>query len=497
MTASSVTAPEIAQPPQLSHTSDPAARAPSEVPHWPTLLIVLIGVFMTALDVFIVNVAIPSAQHDLHAGDGAVQWIVAGFGLAVAAGVITAGRLGDLFGRRRMFSLGLGLFTLASAACGVAPTAGILIASRVFQGAAAALLTPQVLAILGTTFAGKALTKAFTAYGLTMGLAAICGQLIGGLLIHANLFGLGWRACFLINVPVGAVALLLVPRVITETARSHRERLDVIGMTLATGALVAIVLPLIQGRQEGWPWWTAASFGAGALLLAEFAWYERRLARAGGDPLIDPSLFADRAFSSGMAVQLIAWSGQASFFLVFAIYLQEGIGLSPLSSGVLFIAIGVGYVVTASSAGAVAAKLGRQTVALGAGVMIVGLVLLDLGVSRISAGQGHGPALWLVPGLVVDGAGMGLIIAPMTSLVLARVAPQRAGAAAGVLSMVMQLGGALGVALIGILFYGALAHPAAKPSATFGHAFTESSLLLIVIAAAVMAGIQLLPRRAA
>jgi EmrB/QacA subfamily drug resistance transporter len=498
MTATSVTAPTSNYPAdQLAVTGEQPRAVASEALHWPTLLIVLTGVFMTALDVFIVNVAIPSTQHDLHASDEAVQWIVAGFGLSVAAGVITAGRLGDLYGRRRMFSLGLGLFTLASAACGLAPTSGSLIAARVFQGAAAALLTPQVLAILGTAFAGKALTKAFTAYGLAMGLAAISGQLIGGLLIHADLFGLGWRACFLINVPVGASAVLLAPRVIHESAPSRRSQLDVTGMVLVTVALVAIVLPLIQGRQQGWPWWTPASFLAGAALLTEFAWYERRLARKGREPLIDPALFADRAFSSGMAVQLIAWTGQASFFLVLAVYLQEGVALSPLSSGVLFIAIGVGYVVTASSAGGVAARLGRQTVALGAGVMIVGLLLLDFGVGRISAGQGHGSTLWLVPGLAVDGAGMGLIIAPMTSLVLARVAPHHAGAASGVLSMVMQLGGALGVALIGILFYGALAHPARKASATFGHAFTHGSLLLIAIAAAVMIGIQLLPRRAA
>jgi EmrB/QacA subfamily drug resistance transporter len=473
------------------------APVPSETMHWPTLLVVLTGVFMSALDVFIVNVAIPATQQDLHASDGAVQWIVAGFGLAVAAGVITAGRLGDLYGRRRMFSLGLALFTLASAACGLAPTAGTLIAARVFQGAAAALLTPQVLAILGTAFEGKALTKAFTAYGLAMGLAAIFGQLIGGVLIHADLFGLGWRACFLINVPIGVVALILVPRFVPGSPGSRRSQLDVVGMLLITGALVTIVLPLIQGRQQGWPTWTTVSFAGGAVLLLEFAWYERRLSRAGREPLINPALLADRAFASGMAVQLIAWTGQASFFLVLAIYLQEGIGLTALSSGVLFTAIGAGYVVTATAAGAVAARLGRQTVALGAGVMILGLVLLDLGVGRVSAGHGvAGSVLWLVPGLIVDGAGMGLIIAPMTALVLERVAPQHAGAASGVLAMVMQLGGALGVALIGIIFYGAINHPTTDKVGTFGHGFAGSSLLLIAIAAAVAAGIQFLPRSA-
>lgn len=473
---------------------------PSETIHWPTLLVILTGVFMSALDVFIVNVAIPSMQRDLKASDGAVQWVVAGFGLAVAAGVITAGRLGDMFGRRRLFSLGLTLFTLASFACGVAPSTSTLIAARVAQGLAAALMTPQVLAILGTVFAGSALTTAFTAYGLTMGLAAIFGQLIGGLLIHADLLGLGWRSCFLINVPVGIAAVLLVGRIVPETSRPRRSGLDWWGTALLTGALVAIVLPLIQGRQQGWPEWTALSFLAGAALLADFAWYQRRLSRQGRETLINPSLLADRAFSVGMVVQLVAWTGQGSFFLVFAVYLQDGVGLSALSSGLLFIAIGVGYVATATCSGAVAQRLGRQTVALGAAGMILGLLLLDFGIGRISSGHQNGSAgsvLWLVPGLVVDGAGMGLIIAPLASLVLARVAPHHAGTASGVLSMVMQLGGALGVALVGILFYGAIGHPSGGPVQTLGHGFTRSSELLILIAGAVLVSIQALPRKPA
>ncbi len=451
--------------------SDPGhSSVASDAVSWPTLLVVLTGIFMSTLDIFIVNVAIPSTQRDLHASDSAVQWIVAGFGLAVAAGVITAGRLGDMFGRRRMFNLGLGLFTAASAACGFAPSVSTLIGARVVQGLAAALLTPQVLAILGTAFAGRALTKAITAYGLAMGLAAIFGQLIGGALIQADLFGAGWRWCFLINVPVGIAALVLSPRVVPESSLPHRSRLDWTGAALLTGALVAVVLPLIQGRQQGWPLWTAVSFALGALLIADFAWYERRIARQGGEPLINLSLFADRAFSTGVVVALIAFTGQLSFFLVLAVYVQNGVGLTPLRSGVLFIAIGAGYVVTATASGAVAERLGRQTVALGAVAMIAGLLLIDAGIHRIDAGHGTGSVLWLIPGLIVDGAGMGLIIAPMTSLVLARVAPEHVGTASGVLSTVTQLGGALGVALIGIIFYGAIGPPRRqrrpRPSAT-------------------------------
>ena len=459
----------------------------------------LTGVFVSTLDFFIVNVAIPPTQHDLHASDSAVP--------------VDRRRLRARPRRRRHHRwtarrhvrpapdvrLGLGLFTAASLVCGLAPTAETLIGARIVQGLAAALLTPQVLAILGTSFTGRALTKAFTAYGLAMGLAAIFGQLIGGLLIQADIFGAGWRSCFLINVPIGIVTVALVPRVVPESAAPHRSRLDWVGTVLLTCALVAVVLPLIQGRQQGWPVWTWVSFAVAAVLLADFAWYERRISSAGGEPLIDPSLFADRAFSVGMVVQLVAWMGQASFFLVFAVYLQDGVGLSALRSGVLFIAIGAGYVVTSTLSGAVAGRLGRQTVALGAAAMIGGLLLIDLGVSHLGSGRHPGSVLWLVPGLVVDGAGMGLIIAPMASLVLARVAPKHAGTGSGVLSMVMQLGGALGVALIGIIFYGRIdsrTHPHAGPAHTLGHAFTSSSQLLLVVAATVLIGIQLLPRRA-
>ncbi len=477
------------------------ATGPRDVVHWPTLLVVLSGVFMSALDVFIVNVAIPSTQAELHASDGAIQWIVAGFGLAVAAGVITAGRLGDVYGRRRLFGIGLALFTLASAACGAAPTAEILVGSRVLQGVAAALLTPQVLAILGTAFTGAALTKAYTAYGLVMGLAAIFGQLIGGALISADVLGLGWRACFLINVPIGVAALALLRRHVPESTVDpaqpgpRRRHLDWPGTAVLSGALVAIVLPLIEGRQQGWPTWTALSFGAGALLLAGFGLLEHRTVRRGRAPLLDPALLRERAFGVGMLVQVVAWTGQASFFLVLAVYLQDGVGLSALDSGLLFLSIGLGYVVTATASGAVAARLGRQTVALGAVLMIAGLVLLDLGVARI--GDGLGSVLWLVPGLAVDGAGMGLIIAPLAALVLSRVAPVHAGAASGVLSMVMQFGGALGVALIGIIFYGAASPSRGSPAQTLGHGFMAGSYLLIGLAATVLVGIQLLPRRAA
>src|SRR3954465_4927603 len=229
---------------------------------WAPLPVVLAGTFMVVLDFFIVNVALPSMQSDLHASNGAIEWVVAGYALTSAVLLITAGRLGDQFGRRRVFSTGLALFTLASAACGVAGSAEMLVAARLVQGAAAAILMPNVLSIIGVTYTGADRTRALTAYSLVMGLAAVGGQLIGGALVQADVAGLGWRSCFLINVPIGLAALALVPRAVPGPRAGRTGRLGVTGTLLVTSGLTAVLLPLVEGRAHGWPVWTWASLAA-------------------------------------------------------------------------------------------------------------------------------------------------------------------------------------------------------------------------------------------
>lgn len=451
------------------------------------LPVMLAGVFMTSLDVFIVNVAIPATERQLHAGPGAVQWIIAGFGLAVAAGVITGGRLGDLYGRRRMYTLGMALFTLASAGCGLAPSAGALIAARVVQGAAAAIMTPQALAILGTALSGRALHKAVGAYGLTMGLAAVFGQLIGGALIQADPFGLSWRSCFLVNIPVGALALLLIPRVVPESRGRSRARLDLLGVVLVTLALVATVLPLIQAGSGGWPSWTLPCFGAAGVLFGAFIAYQLMLSRRGGAPLVEPGLFARRTFSVGLLAQLVFWTGQGSFFLVFALYVQQGRGLSPLSAGLVFTAIGAGYLATSTASHRIAARLGRWTVPAGTLLMAAALAGLWDAVGRTGT---DGSLVWLVPPLVIDGIGMGMALSPLVATAVAGVPPHHAGAASGVVSTTMQVGGALGVSVVGVVFYRALA-------GGYPHAFQASLLYLIGVAVVTAALVQFLPRQSA
>jgi len=450
---------------------------------WATLPVVLAGTFMVVLDFFIVNVAMPAMQADLHASAGAIEWVIAGYGLSFATLLITAGRLGDLLGRRRMFSLGLALFTLASAACGLATGPTMLIAARVLQGAAAALLTPNVLSIIGVSYTGEDRMRALTVYGVVLGLAAVGGQLIGGVLIEADLARLGWRSIFLINIPIGVGALLLTPRVVAESRAEGGARLDPAGTALVTFALVAAVLPLVEGRQHGWPLWTLLCLAAAPVTLALFAAHQRRLHARGGAPLLDPELFRDRGFSAGLLTQLVFWCGQASFFLVFALYLQQGRGLGALEAGLVFAILALAYLVASMRAPGLTERLGRRLPALGALTLAAGHALLAASVAEIGDG---GSIAVLVPALLLIGAGMGLVITPLTSTVLGGVEPRHAGAASGALSTMQQVGGALGVAVTGVIFFGAV-------DQGFAHAFELSLIQLAALCAAVAALTRLLP----
>jgi EmrB/QacA subfamily drug resistance transporter len=479
-TAGAGTRVEHAQPP-------PAPSAP--IPSWATLPVLLTGIFITTLDFFIVNVAIPATQSDLRASPSEIQFIVAGFGLALAAGLITGGRLGDLYGRRRIFTLGMGLFTVFSAACGLAPTAGFLVGARVAQGMAAALLMPQVLAIINTVYTGEHRARAFNAYGMAIGFGGVFGQLIGGVLIRADLAGLGWRSIFLINVPVGVAAMALTPRLVPESRSTGGARLDLTGAVLVTLGLTAIVFPLVQGGHEGWPPWTWVCLAAAVPLLTVFVLHQRRLRGWGGSPLIDLSLFRQRAFSAGVVTSVVFQMTMASFFLVLALYLQDGRGLTALESGLIFLPLGLGYFAASMRSGRVAARLGRQTLTVGTLVVATGYALLAE--TALSIG-GDGRIEWIIPGLLVAGAGMGLVMAPLPALVLAGVGPRNASAASGVLATSQQAGGAIGVAVIGVVFYDALG---TRPDAgDFPHAFALGLGLLIALGAAVAGLVQLFPR---
>jgi EmrB/QacA subfamily drug resistance transporter len=436
----------------------------------------MIGTFMIVLDFFIVNVALPSIQTGLHASQSAIEWVVAGYGLTFAIFLIAAGRIGDRIGRRRTFVIGLSTFVAASALCGFAPHEGMLVAARLAQGVGAALISPNILSLLGVVYPGERRVRAITIYGLVMGLAAASGQLIGGLLIAANVAGAGWRSIFLINVPVGVAGLAVSRRLLPESRAERAKHVDVAGMVLVTAALVALVLPLVQGQSAGWPAWTWMSLGLSAVLLVVFAISQRRLSARGGSPLLDPVLFRNASLRSGLATQLAFWCGQAAFFLVLALYLQQGRGLSPLKAGLVFTILALAYLVVSLRAPALTMRFGRDLVFFGALVLAAGDIALWVFVHHYGSG---GPLGLLAPGLVLAGAGMGLAITPLTTTVLAHATPETAGSISGALSTMQQVGNALGVAITGAIFYGAVAHGVAS---AFGRSLVQLTGLLVGVA---------------
>jgi EmrB/QacA subfamily drug resistance transporter len=454
------------------------------------LAVLMAGTFMVVLDFFIVNVALPSIQQRLHAGPGSTEWVLAGYGIALAAFLITAGRLGDALGRRRMFLYGLALFTLASAACGTASSPAMLVAARAVQGVGAAMLSPSVLSIIGVLYDGHERTRALGVYGLVMGLAAVSGQLIGGILIHLDIAGLGWRSCFLINVPVGLAALALTPLLVPESRAAARAALDPLGTLLLTTALLALVLPLVEGRQHDWPLWSWCSLVAAPLLLAALLQQQRRRARRGLGALVDPSILRERAFAGGLGLQVVFWAGQASFFLVLALYLQEGRHMSALGAGAVFTLLAVAYLLASAQAPRLTALHGRRLILVGGLTLAAGHLALLLAVASV----GTGGSVWaLAPGLLLAGAGMGMCVTPLTAISLAPLRQEGAGAASGALSTVQQVGNALGVAITGVIFFGAL-------KGGFAHAFELSAAQLaglLVVVGLLSRVLPAPPRRAA
>ncbi len=443
---------------------------------WGPLSVLMIGTFIIVLDFFIVNVALPSVQAGLHASASQLEWVVAGYGLTLAVSLVASARLGDRFGRRRTLTAGLWLFVVASALCGVAPDASVLVAARFVQGVGAAMMSPNILSLLGIAYPGARRVRAITVYGMVMGLAAASGQVIGGVLIAVNVGGLGWRTVFLINLPVGLVALALLRKLVPESRAEQAKSIDVVGLVLVSAGLLALVLPLIQGHSAGWRAWTWASMGFSAVLLVAFALYQRQLAARGGTPLFDPALFRTASLRSGLGTQLAFWCGQASFFLVLALYLQDGRKLGPLDAGLVFTVLAASYLAVSMKAPALTLRYGRDLVFLGALLIAAGDIALWLFVSHF--GNGGSVAL-MVPGLLLVGAGQGLSITPLTTTVMSHSTPAQAGAISGALSTMQQVGNAVGVAVTCAVFYGAIRGGYAQ---AFGRSLLELAVLLIGVA---------------
>lgn len=418
---------------------------------WLALVVVLFAGFMDLLDVTIVNVAIPSILRDLQAEYAEIQWIVAGYVLGFAAVLITAGRLGDIFGRKRLFLIGMAGFTLASALCGLAASPAVLIGARFVQGAMAGVMVPQILAIIHATFGREERAKAYGLFGGIMGSASAAGLVIGGLLVQWNLAGLGWRPIFLVNVPVGLAAMVAAWFVIRESRSPTAPRLDLVGVVLALAAVLMLVYPLTEGRSLGWPIWAFLLMAGAVVLLVLLVAYELRRTRTVGSPLVVLSLFRARTFTAGILLWLIFGIAFAGFFLAWTLYMQVGLRWTPIHAGLTAVSFALGAMVASGlSVVVLTPRFGRR-------VLIAGALTNALGYAGYSWIASHyGPAVnsWqMLPPLVLAGIGFGLILAPMVDLILTDVPVRDAGSASGLLSTIQQLGMAFGVALVGVLFF--------------------------------------------
>jgi EmrB/QacA subfamily drug resistance transporter len=425
---------------------------------------------MDLIDLTIVNVALPTIRTDLGASGTQLEWIISAYMLAFAAALIVSGSFGDLLGRKRIFIAGIATFGLASLAAGLSQTPDQLIAARVIQGVAAAAMIPQLLGTFRTIFDSEERGKVFGAYGATLGFASAIGLVLGGVLTEADLFGWGWRTVFFVNVPVAIVSLIATIRVVPESSDPEAGRPDLLGAGVLAASIVAIAYPLLEGRSLDWPAWTWVMLAGGVGALVALATIIERRPRPGVAPLLRTEILRIPAFSAGLLVQAAFSAGLQGFSVVFVVWLQGGMGFSPLGAGLTLLAFSIGSFVLAPMAVPLAQKQGRRILCLGGVLMALGVLGVLLGASHVGTGSDPWP---VVPGLVLAGAGLSLMIIPLVNVVLAAVPQEIAGGAGGVFSTAQQLGGALGVALVGTVFFTQL------ESRPFTEAFKHSSLVVM------------------
>ncbi|MEV0448306.1 MFS transporter [Streptomyces sp. NPDC050600] len=426
------------------------------------LFTVLLGAALPLIDFFIVNVALPTIDHDLAAGPALLELVVAGYGLSYAVLLVLGGRLGDLFGRRRLFLAGMAAFGLTSLACGLAPDAWTLVGARVAQGAAAALMLPQVLATIHSSTSGARHAKALSLYGATAGLAMVAGQILGGVLVAADVAGSGWRSIFLVNVPVALLGLLLAARSVPETRSDRPAPVDVPGTLLLALSLLTLLAPLTEGRAAGWPLWTWLALGVFPFAAGAFWWVEVRADRRGRTPLVPPRLLELVSLRRGLAVVLPLSGGFSGFMFVIAVALQQGLAMGAVASGLALVPMAVAFF-AASLAGP---RLVRRW---GTRVVTAGAVFQATGIALIAWAVGHG---WselsvadLLPGMAVAGLGQGLQLPVLFRVVLSEVPGEQAGVGSGVMVTTQQSAMALGVATLGSLFLSLSSSPAAMGAA--------------------------------
>lgn len=431
-------------------TATPAGLAPRR---WVALAVLLTAVFMDMVDNQIVNIALPTIQRDLSAHPSALQWTATGYTLAFALTLITGGRLGDRYGHRAMFVLGTAGFGLSSLLAGAAPGIEILLTARAAQGIFAGLMVPQVLAFIRAEFTDDERGKAMGLFGMTFPIGGLAGPLLGGLLTEADLFGLSWRTIFFVNVPIALAAAVAAARVMPGPRHIRQGTTDAPSVLLLAAAMLAVLYPLVEGGELGWPLWMILLMVAALPVLAIFARHQRARERSGREPLVRLGLFRSRAFAVGALVMLIFYCGMAAFF-VLTLHLQDGLGYSPLKSALTMLPATVGVVAGNGIGMPMAAKLGRKLPMMGLITLMIGAGSMILVVTRY--GLDLAPWQLAVP-VVLYGAGLGVGASSLMLITLSGAGANDAGTASGVVNTVVQLGIATGPATIGTVFFSRLA----------------------------------------
>ncbi len=434
-----------------AHTSDKATRK-----SWLALTVVLAGMFMALIDSTIVNVALPSIRTSLSADESTLSWIVSGYMLTFGLALIPAGRLGDRLGHKWVFIVGLVLFTIASAYCGIAQNSFDIIIGRLLQGLAAGIYVPAVGSFIQLLFKGRERGKAFAIMGSVIGVSAAIGQLAGGLIIQALGEAEGWRWVFYVNVPIGiATAIFAISLLPSGDAHADSSnRMDWIGVILLSAGLTAILIPLIQGQQEGWPTWTWWTMSAGIIGVVLFALWEIYFTKRGGSALVPPKLFHHVSFTFGTILALVYFAAMVSIFFTLSLLWQGGLGHTALESGLMILPFALGTAIFSSQSSKWASKIGRNVLVLGSGMLTLGLGVTYFLLANVGSADLNS---WiLLPSLLLAGAGNGTFLAPNVQFIVATVDNSEAGAASGVVQTAQRLGSAIGVAIIGSILFSSI-----------------------------------------
>ncbi|MYW08660.1 MFS transporter [Streptomyces sp. SID2563] len=455
---------------------------------WLILAVMIVAEIMDLLDASIVNVAGPDLEKSLGAGSVGLQWVIGGYALTLGAGLVLGGRLGDRYGRRRMFLIGLAAFTASSLLCAIAPNIESLILFRLLQGTAGAMLLPQGLGLLRENFSGPELTKVFAIFGPVLGLGGIIGPVLGGFLIEGDFFGLGWRSVFLVNLPIGIAALIVATKCVPRKAGDRTVRVDLTGAALVVASCALLVLPLNQGQENGWPLWTWLSMAASAIGFALFALQQRRTAVAGREPLVTPGLLRKPAFTVGLGGIALFFGGLVGTQLVLTLFLQIGHRFTAGEAGLGNLPLAVGTAIGGAISGAfLADRIGRKVLQIGPLVQLVGAAVLWFELDGLDAAAFS--TLDIAPGVALAGIGAGMVIAALFSFILAAVDDDEIGSASGVLSAVQAVGGSIGVAVFGSVFF------ARAEAGDFTGGFHRALLVQACLLVAFFAITFLLPRK--